>query len=70
MAMNVQDQIGGNNLQNSSSNISNNSFIKHVTRFDSETKSETDTNKDGSNFGGSGSDNSLGIIFNNNLALS
>jgi hypothetical protein len=40
MAMNVQDQIGGNNLQNVSSNISNNSFIKHVTRFDSETKSE------------------------------
>ena len=38
--MNVQDQMGGNNLQKSSSSISNNSFFKHVTRFDSETKSE------------------------------
>jgi len=40
MAMNVQDQMGGNNLQKSSSSISNISFFKHVTRFDSETKSE------------------------------
>ena len=38
--MSMQDQIGGNNLQNSPSNISNNNFIKHVTRFDAETKSE------------------------------
>ena len=38
--MNVQDQMGGNNLQKSSSSISNISFFKHVTRFDSETKSE------------------------------
>ena len=38
--MSMQDQIGGNNLQQSSSSISNNGFIKHVTRFDSETKSE------------------------------
>lgn len=37
--MNVQDQMGGNNLQKSSS-ISNISFFKHVTRFDSETKTE------------------------------
>jgi len=40
MAMNVQEQMGGNNLQKSSSSISNISFFKHVTRFDSETKSE------------------------------
>ena len=38
--MNVQEQMGGNNLQKSSSSISNISFFKHVTRFDSETKSE------------------------------
>ena len=38
--MNADHQMGGNNLQKSSSGISNNSFFKHVTRFDSETKSE------------------------------
>lgn len=40
MALNLQEQIGGNNFQKPSSNISNNGFIKHVTRFDTETKSE------------------------------
>ena len=39
MSINLQEQLGGSNLQNSSG-ISNNGFIKHVTRFDSETKSE------------------------------
>ncbi len=39
MSLNLQEQIGGNNLQNSSG-MSNNGFIKHVTRFDTETKSE------------------------------
>ena len=38
--MNIQEQMGGNNVQQSSASISNNGFIKHVTRFDSETKSE------------------------------
>jgi hypothetical protein len=39
MSLNIQDQLGGDNLQISST-ISNNGFIKHVTRFDNETKSE------------------------------
>ena len=40
MALNAQEQFGGNVLQNQTSNIISNGFIKHVTRFDSETKSE------------------------------
>jgi hypothetical protein len=39
MSLNIQDQLGGDNLQ-ISSKISNNGFIKHVSRFDNETKSE------------------------------
>jgi hypothetical protein len=39
MSLNITDQLGGDNLQ-VSSNVSNNGFIKHVTRFDNETKSE------------------------------
>uniref|UniRef100_A0A6C0LY78 Uncharacterized protein n=1 Tax=viral metagenome TaxID=1070528 RepID=A0A6C0LY78_9ZZZZ len=38
MALNLSEQIGGNNLQNVSKN--SNGFIQHVTRFDTETKSE------------------------------
>ena len=38
MALNLSEQIGGHNLQNVSKN--SNGFIQHVTRFDTETKSE------------------------------
>lgn len=38
MALNFNEQMGGDNLQTASKN--SNGFIKHVTRFDSETKSE------------------------------
>ena len=38
MALNFSEQIGGNKLQNVSKN--SNGFIQHVTRFDTETKSE------------------------------
>jgi len=38
MSLNLQEQIGGDHI--SPSSISDNGFIKHVTRFDTETKSE------------------------------
>lgn len=38
MALNLNEQMGGNNLQNISKH--SNGFIQHVTRFDTETKSE------------------------------
>ena len=38
MALNLNEQVGGSNLQNMSKHSTG--FIQHVTRFDTETKSE------------------------------